>query len=367
MSQMIEGPRKTYLAAAAIGAHLRVKVTDATTTPLTVNVAGASDPCIGVTEAYQAAAGPIAILLTNAQGTRKMHATGAITAANAVYAAAAGKVAASGSVIEGYAMETTTTTGDIFEVMSSHNSDISTAIAGTTAVGFEVDSDSATPKIKLLAVAAGTGDFTTTISPESTLSADNAITVPEADGDTLAAIALAQTLTNKTLTAPVITAPAVTGAATGVTITKIVPFIENATNTIHTGTVPIPAGAVLLNIQVVNTVLWGAASASLVVGDDDVANGFLTATNCKATDLLVGEVFDISNAENWGGKNGAYLVAATGRKGNVDTGNSGIYYAASNNVIGIMTVGTPAATTGRTLMAVTYCLPETIAAVATGP
>jgi len=367
MSQMIDGPRKTFLAAAAMGANLRVYISDATTTPPTVNLAGASAPSVGVTEAYQAAAGPISILLANAPGTRKMTCSEAITGGNSVYAAASGEVASTGTVVEGKAMETTTDDGDIFEVLGTHNSDISTAIAGTTAVGFEVDTDSATPKIKLLAVAAGTGNFTTTISPESTLSADNTITVPEADGDTLAAIALAQTLTNKTLTAPVITAPAVTGAATGLTITKIVPFIENATNTIHTGTVPIPAGAVLLNIQVVNTVLWGAASASLVVGDDDVANGFLTATNCKATDLLVGEVFDISNAENWGGKNGAYLVAATGRKGNVDTGNSGIYYAASNNVIGIMTVGTPAATTGRTLMAVTYCLPETIAAVATGP
>ncbi len=367
MSQMIEGPRKTFLGAAAIGVNLRVKITDGTTKPPTINVAGASDPSIGVTEAYLAAAGPIAILLANAGGTRKMHATGAITSGNSVYAAAAGKVASSGSVVEGKAMETTAATGDIFEVLGTHNSDISTDISGTTAVGFEVDNDSSTPKIKLLGQAAGSGDFTTTLTPEAALSGDNEITVPEADGDVLAAVALAQTLTSKTLTAPVVTAPAVTGAATGVTITKIVPFIENATNTIHTGTVPIPAGAVLLNIQVVNTVLWGATSAGLIVGDDDDPNGFLETVDCKATDLAVGEVMDISNAENWGGKNGVYLVAATGRKGNVATGNSGIYYAASNNVIGIMTVGTPATTTGRTFMAVTYCLPETIAAVATGP
>ena len=153
-------------------------------------------------------------------------------------------------------------------------------------------------------------------------------------------------------------------AISGVVVTKMVPFIENAVNTVHTGTVPIPAGATLLNIQVVNTVLWGATSAALDVGDDDDANGYFAAVNCKATDLLIGEVLDISNAENWGGKNGDYLVAATGRKG---CAAGGIYYAAANNIIGVMTVGTPAAATGRTFMAVTYCVPDSIAAVATGP
>ena len=196
MSQMIEGPRKTFIAAASIGARLRVKITDATTKPPTINVAGVSDPSIGVTEAFVAAAGDnVAILLANASGTRKMSASEAITGGNTVYAAASGQVASTGTVVEGEAMETTTADGDIFEVLGTHNSDISTAIAGTTAVGFEVDTDSSTPKIKLLSVAAGTGDFTTTLTPEGTLSGDNTITVPESDGDTLAALALAQTYT----------------------------------------------------------------------------------------------------------------------------------------------------------------------------
>jgi len=278
MSQMIEGPRKTYLAAAAIGVNLRVKITDGTTTPPTINVAGATDASIGVTEAaVLAASDPVAILLANAQGTRKMHATEAITSGNTVYAAADGKVASSGSVVEGIAQETTTANGDIFEVLTGRDTE------------------------------------------------------------------------------------------NGTVITRIVPMIENATNTIHTATVPLPAGSVLLNIQAVNTVLWTAASASLVIGDDDDPNGFLEATDCKATDLLVGEVFDISNAENWAGNNGAYLVAATGRKGSVASGNSGIYYGTANNIIAVMTVGTPATTAGRTFIAVTYTVPVSIAAVATGP
>ena len=150
----------------------------------------------------------------------------------------------------------------------------------------------------------------------------------------------------------------------GVVMSKTVPFVEDATHTTHTGTVPIPAGATVHDIQVVNTVLWGAASAALDVGDSFDANGFFAAVDCKATDLAVGEVLNIQNSENWGGKNGAYLVAATGRKGNVQTGNSGNYYGVADSIIGVMTVGTPAVTTGRTFMTVTYSVGEVIAAIA---
>jgi len=169
-----------------------------------------------------------------------------------------------------------------------------------------------------------------------------------------------------TLTEGVITATnGITGA--GVMIVKVVPFIENATNTVHTGTVPIPAGSVVESIKVVNTVLWGATSATLVVGDSFDADGYFTGVNCKATDLLVGEILDINSSTNWGGKEGAYLNATTGRRGSVQAGNSGIYYGVADNIIGVMTVGTPAATTGRTFMTVTYSTPQVIAAVATGP
>jgi regulator of extracellular matrix RemA (YlzA/DUF370 family) len=147
-------------------------------------------------------------------------------------------------------------------------------------------------------------------------------------------------------------------------ITKTVAFVEDATSTTHTGTVAIPAGATVHNIQISNTVLWGATSAGLIVGDTFDANGYFETVDCKATDLLVGEVLDIHNSENWGGKQGAYLVAATGRKGNVQAGNSGTYYGVADNIIGVMTVGTPAATAGRTFMTVTYSIGEVIAAVA---
>src|SRR5690606_13915740 len=123
MSQMIEGPRKTFLAAAALGANLRVKITDATTSPPTVNLAGVSDPSTGVTEAYVASGQPVAVLLANAQGTRKMVASEAITGGNSVYAAASGKVASTGTIVEGKAMESVTADDDVLEVLGTHNSD----------------------------------------------------------------------------------------------------------------------------------------------------------------------------------------------------------------------------------------------------
>jgi hypothetical protein len=144
------------------------------------------------------------------------------------------------------------------------------------------------------------------------------------------------------------------GSPTGVVVAKTITFTEDASSTTHTGTVEIPAGSTLLNIQCVNTVLWTGGTATLIVGDDDDPNGWFEATNLKATDQLVGEVLDISNAENWGGKNGAYLVAATGRKGGATATFSGVYYVSAAEVIGVVTVGTPATTAGRTFMTVTY-------------
>lgn len=132
-----------------------------------------------------------------------------------------------------------------------------------------------------------------------------------------------------------------------------------------TCTVEIPANSVLINIQVVTTVLWNAGtSTTMIIGDDDTANGWFVATDLQATDLVVGEVFDISNAENWGGLNGAYLVAATGRKGRTTAGvDSGIYYGAASEVIAsVTTVGT-VPTTGTTYMIVTWSTPTSVASV----
>lgn len=214
MSQQIEGPRKTFTAGTALEAFRRVKVTAVTGDyGPTVGYAGATDPCIGVTEDYSASGAPVTIYLANAQGTRKMMATAAaITGNNPVYAAANGYVASTGTVVEGKALETTAgSAGDLLEVLPVHNSDISTAIAGTTNASFEVDTDAATPKIALAAQTAGTGDFTTTIKPEAALAADTYCICPETtDGDVLMACTLAQTVPGiKTFTGGIIMSGAV--------------------------------------------------------------------------------------------------------------------------------------------------------------
>lgn len=129
-----------------------------------------------------------------------------------------------------------------------------------------------------------------------------------------------------------------------------VSFTEDGSATSYTGTVPIPAGSLVLDIQFRSTVLWDGTSASLIIGDDDDPNGYFAATNLKATDLLVGEVLSIASSENWGGKQGVYLVAATGLK-------SATYYAAANNIIAVVTPGAADGSAGRSFMHVFYATP----------
>ncbi len=126
-----------------------------------------------------------------------------------------------------------------------------------------------------------------------------------------------------------------------------VAFVEDGSGTTYTGTVPIPAGSFLWDVQFRSTVLWDGTSAALDVGDDDDANGYFAAINLKATDLLVGEILSITNSENWGGKQGVYLVAATGLK-------SATYYATVNNIIAVVTPGAADGSAGRSFLHVLY-------------
>jgi hypothetical protein len=129
-----------------------------------------------------------------------------------------------------------------------------------------------------------------------------------------------------------------------------VSFTEDGSGTTYTGTVPVQAGTFVLDIQFRSTVLWDGTSAALDVGDDDDANGYFAAINLKATDLLVGEVLSLASSENWGGKQGVYLVAATGLK-------SATYYATANNIIGVVTPGAADGSAGRSFMHVFYATP----------
>ena len=180
-----------------------------------------------------------------------------------------------------------------------------------------------------------------------------------------------QTMTNKTLTTPTISgvvtnvSPVVTGdAGSGIIFSKTVLFTEDATHTTHTGTVVVPAGATLLDIYVVPEVLWANTGgvAGLTVGDAGSASGWFTNINLKATDLILGERLQASNANNWGGVNGAYLTTA-GRFGQQSTNMIGGYCPTAYSVIGVVTTVAPASTAGRTRMTVTWTLGQAVAPV----
>lgn len=168
-----------------------------------------------------------------------------------------------------------------------------------------------------------------------------------------------------TISTPTITSPVITGTAgSGVIFSKTVLFTEDATTTTHTGTIVLPAGSTLLDIYVVPQVLWTGGTAAFTCGDANSANGWFTSTDLKATDLILGERLQASNANNWGGKNGAYLTTA-GRFGQQSTNLIGGYCPTAYSVIGVVAVGTPATTAGRLRMTVLWTVGQSIAPVLT--
>ncbi len=177
-----------------------------------------------------------------------------------------------------------------------------------------------------------------------------------------------QTLTNKTITGGAEASPIVTGdAGSGVVFAKTVLFTEDATSVTHTGTIVVPAGATLLDIYIVPQVLWTGGTASISVGDVNSATGWFQATNLKATDLILGERLQASQAVatdgSYGGaKEGAYVTTA-GRFGQQTTNMIGGYCPTAYSVIGVVTVGTPATTAGRTRMTVLWTIGQAVAPV----
>lgn len=132
-----------------------------------------------------------------------------------------------------------------------------------------------------------------------------------------------------------------------ITVTETRVFTETGAGT-YTGTIVVPAGSYTLDVAVHGIALWDAAtSASMIVGDTD-DDGFFTATNLKATDLLAGEV---NNIEHPGGKAGVYIASE----------QRVLYNEAARTINGIVTsVG--AGTAGRTHLVVTYVTPTAVAA-----
>jgi hypothetical protein len=115
----------------------------------------------------------------------------------------------------------------------------------------------------------------------------------------------------------------------------------------YTASVTVPAGATILDIIVNGVALWDAAtSAVMVVGDAADPDGYYTAVDLKATDLLAGESISFALA---GGQAGAYIA------------NSQVSprYSASERTISGVVTSVGAGTAGRTRMLVVYAAPGT--------
>jgi hypothetical protein len=124
-------------------------------------------------------------------------------------------------------------------------------------------------------------------------------------------------------------------------------FVENGAGT-YTATFNLPAGATLVDIIVEAEALWTAAtSASLEVGDAGDPDGYLTAVDLKATDLLAGESVSLGGATVLGGVGGAYTTVGTST--HLDRN-----YSASASVITATVVSVGAGTAGRTRVTVLY-------------
>lgn len=123
-------------------------------------------------------------------------------------------------------------------------------------------------------------------------------------------------------------------------------FTETTGAGTYTASVALPAGATLLDIIVNGVALWTAASAAtLIVGDGTDPDGYFTAVNLKATDLLAGESISLESA---GGKAGAYVA---------NSQVSPRYSAAARSIIGVVTTTGASGSAGRTRMTVVYAAP----------
>lgn len=299
MSQYVESPTKSFPSGAALEPNRRVKLAAGV-----LQYAGASDPSIGVLVFATFADSNFAsgytngtVRLVTAQGTHNVVASEAITSGNPFYAAANGKVAATGTIIEGKALESATADGDVIEGLGLHNTDVSAAITGTTANTFTVDSDTAGAKMKLTPGTYG-GNFTQTITGGNLSSVgDCTLTLP-AGNHTLATQASTETLTGKTLggilrvdhtVTPVAAAGSTVADAgqlgsTGIThitsdgATKGVKFPTGAKNDVHV-VINDSSTAAELYAATGGTVNGLSANASVVIPASKGVIGFCTAAD----------------------------------------------------------------------------------------
>lgn len=147
--------------------------------------------------------------------------------------------------------------------------------------------------------------------------------------------------------------PGAGAAGGGAIVVEEVTFTEDG-DTTYTGSVNVPAGATILDVQVQAVAVWDdGTSAVMKVGDAADDDGFYTGVNVKATDLTAGQVIGFAAQ---GGKGGVYITEGTG------THFLSTYSAAARVITGVVTTGAQNGSAGRTRMMVVYALPNVIAA-----
>lgn len=131
-------------------------------------------------------------------------------------------------------------------------------------------------------------------------------------------------------------------------------FTETTGAGVWTGSVSVPADATILDIVINGVALWTSqTSATLKVGDVADDDGFYTAVDLKATDLLAGESLSFALA---GGKAGAYIA---------NSQVSPRYSATARTISGIVTKVGSSGTAGRTRMTVIYAISQATPTAAT--
>lgn len=119
----------------------------------------------------------------------------------------------------------------------------------------------------------------------------------------------------------------------------------------YTGSVSVPAGATILDIVINGVALWDNAGAvTMIVGDGTDPDGYFTAVDLKATDLLAGESIAFETA---GGQAGAYIA---------NSQVSPRYSSSARTITGVVTTADTGGSTGRTRMLVVFALPQSSSA-----
>jgi len=143
---------------------------------------------------------------------------------------------------------------------------------------------------------------------------------------------------------------------TGVPLTARIDFVQTSGNGVYTGSVTLPAGAVLLDIVPMDTAAWDSTTALLNMGDGVNATGFIASLNLTALGPMttgVGYSYAGDIATNGGFLSpGAYANAPGSR----------IDYPAGGTITATITQ-TGAGTAGRTSVVVVYTVPTVTLAV----